>query len=118
VVGGGNSAIEAAVALCGLHRDGDRITFTRNREVVLAVRSDFKMDLKFDNKMSVYDCIDAGRIVVFFETEVQEIKENEVILRDTTSKREIARLSNDYIFSFIGGVKPMKFLERLGIEIV
>ena len=62
VVGAGNSSIEAAVDLAGLKRDGDRITFTRNNDVTLVVRSDFKGDLKLGNKMNVYDCIDAGKI--------------------------------------------------------
>ncbi|MCI0486477.1 MAG: NAD(P)-binding domain-containing protein [Blastocatellia bacterium] len=117
VVGGGNSAIEAAVALCGLSREGDRITFTRNAEVALAIRSDFKIDLKFGNKMNVYDCIDAGRLKVFYRTEIQEIKETEVVLRDVTTKKEVARIPADYIFAFIGAEKPTRFLQGLGVEI-
>jgi thioredoxin reductase (NADPH) len=75
VVGAGNSAVEAAVELAGFRREGERIMFTRDNEVTLVVRSDFKGDLKLANKMNVYDCSDAGRIKVFFRTAIKEIRE-------------------------------------------
>ncbi|HJZ67980.1 MAG TPA: NAD(P)-binding domain-containing protein, partial [Blastocatellia bacterium] len=117
VVGAGNSAIEAAVDLTGFKREGDSLTFNRTNEVTLVIRSDFKGDLKLGNKMNVYDCIDAGKIRVFFRTEIKEIKETEVVLMDVRTKEEKARLANDYVFALIGGEKPTKFLEGLGIRI-
>ena len=117
VVGAGNSAIESAVDLTGFKRDGDSFTFTRTNEVTLVIRSDFKGDLKLGNKMNVYDCIDAGKIKVFFRTEIKEIKQNEVTLMDVRTKEEKTRLANDYVFALIGGEKPTKFLEGLGIKI-
>jgi len=117
IVGAGNSAIESAVDLCGFKREGDQMRFTRDNDVTLVVRSDFKGDLKLGNKMNVYDCIDAGRIKVFFRTEIKEIKEDEVVLMDVRSKEEKARIPNDYVFALIGGEKPTKFLEALGIKI-
>jgi len=117
VVGAGNSAIETAVDLSGFKREGDSITFTRTNEVTLVVRSDFKGDLKLGNKMNVYDCIDAGRIKVLFRTGIKKITENEVVLEDVRSKEEKARVANDYVFALIGGEKPTKFLEGLGIKI-
>ena len=92
--------------------------FTRDNDVTLVVRSDFKGDLKLGNKMNVYDCIDAGKIKVFFRTQIMEITENEVVLADVrTPKEEKARIPNDYVFALIGGEKPTKFLEGLGIKI-
>jgi thioredoxin reductase/ferredoxin-like protein FixX len=117
IVGAGNSSIESAVALTGFNRAGDKITFTRNNEVALVVRSDFKGDLKLGNKMDVYDCMDAGKIKVFFRAEIKEITEREVVLIDTRTKEEKARLANDYVFALIGGEKPTKFLEGIGIKI-
>lgn len=117
IVGAGNSSIEAAVDLTGLKREGEKITFTRNNEVTLVVRSDFKGDLKLGNKMNVYDCIDAGKIKVFFRTEIKEITPNEVVLMDVRSKEEKARLQNDFVFALIGGEKPTKFLESVGIKV-
>ncbi len=117
IVGAGNSSIEAAVDLAGLKREGERITFTRNNDVTLVVRSDFKGDLKLGNKMNVYDCIDAGKIKVFFRTEIKEITPTEVVLMDVRSKEEKARLANDFVFALIGGEKPTKFLEAIGIKV-
>jgi len=117
IVGAGNSSIEAAVDLAGLKRDGEKITFTRNNDVTLVVRSDFKGDLKLGNKMNVYDCIDAGKIKVFFRTEIKEITPTEVVLMDVRSKEEKARLANDFVFALIGGEKPTKFLEGIGIKV-
>ncbi len=117
VVGAGNSSIEAAVDLAGFKRDGDKITFTRNNDVTLVVRSDFKGDLKLGNKMNIYDCMDAGKVKVLFRTEIKEITEKEVVLMDVRSKEEKARVANDYVFALIGGEKPTKFLEGIGIKI-
>lgn len=117
VVGAGNSAVEAAVDLCGLARSEGRITFTRSNEVALVIRSDFSADLKLGNKMNVYDCIDAGRIKVFFRTEIREITEREVVLMEISSKKETARIQNDFVFALIGGERPTRFLEGLGIKI-
>jgi predicted CXXCH cytochrome family protein len=117
VVGAGNSAVEAAIALTGFTREGDLITFTRGNEVTLVVRSDFKGDLKLGNKIDIYDCIEAGRIKVFFRTAVKEIREKEVALMDARTNAETTRLPNDYIFALIGGEKPTKFLESLGVKV-
>ncbi len=117
VVGAGNSAIEAAVGLTGYKREGDRIRFTRDNDVTLVIRSDFKADLKLGNKMNVYDCIDAGKIQVYFKAEIKEIRSGEVVLMDVKTKQELGVVANDYVFAMIGGEKPTKFLESLGIRI-
>ena len=119
VVGGGNSAIEAAVDLVA-HRDGDRIEFRPPEEindVTLVVRSDFKNDLKFGNKLQVYQCIDDGRIKVYFGAAIKEVRDGEVVLMDARTKEEKMTVPNDYIFALIGGDRPTKFLKSIGIEI-
>jgi len=117
IVGAGNSAIEAAVDLAGFKRDGDKITFMRDNDVTLLVRSDLKGDLKLGNKMNLYDCIDAGKIKMLVRRAIKEIKADEVILMDARSSEEKEKLANDYIFALIGGEKPTKFLEGMGIKI-
>ncbi len=119
IVGAGNSAIEAAVDLV-CYRDGDRITFrpeAEMNEVTLVIRSDLKNDLKFGNKRQLYTCIDEGKIKVFFGTGIKEISDTEVVLMSARSKEERARIPNDYIFAMIGGDRPTKFLEAIGIKI-
>jgi len=119
VVGAGNSAIEAAVDLVAT-RQGDRITFRPDSEindVTLVIRSDMKNDLKFGNKLQVYDCIDEGRIKVFFGTSIKEIRDDEVVLQNARTEEVKATVPNDFIFAMIGGDRPTKFLESIGIKI-
>jgi thioredoxin reductase/NAD-dependent dihydropyrimidine dehydrogenase PreA subunit len=119
VVGAGNSAIEAAVDLVA-RRDGTQITFRPDEEineVTLIIGSDLKNDLKFGNKQQVYDCIDEGKIKVYFGTSLKEIRDDEVVLRNSRTHEEKVTIKNDYIFAMIGGDRPTKFLESIGIKI-
>ncbi|HYN85685.1 MAG TPA: NAD(P)-binding domain-containing protein [Pyrinomonadaceae bacterium] len=119
VVGAGNSAVEAAVDLVA-RRDGERITFRPEGEandVTLVIRSDFKNDLKFANKVQVYECIDEGRMRVFYGATVKEIREGEVVIMHARTSEVLATLQNDYVFAMIGGERPTGFLESIGIKI-
>lgn len=123
IVGAGNSAIEAAVDLAAYRTpDGAKIVGWRDNTVTLVVRSDFKGDLKLGNKMLVYDCIDAGKIKAYFGMTIKELVPGELILmsareRDAKTAKEAARFKNDYVFALIGGEKPTKFLEGIGVQI-
>lgn len=119
VVGAGNSAIEAAVDLVA-RRDGDRITFRpadEINEVTLVIRSDLKTDLKFGNKLQVYQCIDEGKIKAYFGAAIKEIRDGEVVLMNARTSEVKETVQNDYIFAMIGGDRPTKFLETIGIKI-
>jgi len=123
VVGAGNAAVEAAVDLAA-HRsaDGTKIIGWRDNSVTLVIRSGFKGDVTLGNKMMVYECIDEGKIKAYLGTTVKEITETEVVLmsgheRDPQTAKEKARFKNDYVFALIGGDKPTKFLEGIGIKI-
>jgi thioredoxin reductase (NADPH) len=119
VVGAGNSAIEAAVDLVA-RRSGDQITYRGDdeiNEVTLVIRSDIKNDLKFTNKLQVFQCIDDGKIKVMFGTAIKEIRDDEVVLMNARSKEDKGTIKNDFIFALIGGERPSKFLESIGITI-
>jgi thioredoxin reductase len=119
IVGAGNSAIEAAVDLVA-RRHGDQITFRGDDEinkVTLVIRSDMKNDLKFGNKLQVYQCIDEGKIKAYFGTAIKEIRDAEVVLMNARTKEEKITLANDFIFAMIGGDRPTRFLESIGIKI-
>ncbi len=117
VVGAGNSAIEVAVGLTGFRREGEAFSFSGDNQVILIVRSDFKGDLNLRNKMDVYDCMDAGRIKAFFGCTIKEITDTEAVIASARSKEEKARVPADFVFALIGGEKPTKFLESIGIRI-
>jgi thioredoxin reductase len=123
IVGAGNSAIEAAIDLAAYRsEDGTQIVGWRDNTVSLVVRSNFKSDLKLGNKMMIYECMDEGHVKAFFGQTVKEVAPNELALmsareRDPKTAKETARIPNDYVFALIGGEKPTKFLETLGIKI-
>ena len=119
VVGGGNSALEAVVDLVA-RRIGDRIEFRapdETNDVTLVVRSGFTNDIKFPNKQKLYHCIDEGKVKVFWDTSVKEVRDGEVVLMDRDTQQEKATVANDYILALIGGDRPTKFLESIGIII-
>jgi thioredoxin reductase len=123
VVGAGNSAIEAAVDLaCYRSEDGTQIIGWRDNVVTLVIRSDFKGDLKLGNKMLCYECMDEGKITTHFRKTIKEITPNEVMLmsareRDPKTAKVTDTIPNHYIFALIGGDKPTKFLESMGVQI-
>jgi len=119
VVGGGNSAAEAAVDLVA-RRHHDQITFRppdEINEVTLVVRNGFTNDIKFGNKLKLYECIDEGKIKVYWDTGVKEIREGEVVLMDRDTQEVKATVANDYIFALIGADRPITFLKSIGITI-
>jgi thioredoxin reductase len=123
VVGAGNSAIEATIDLAAYRsEDGTEIVGWRDNMVSLVVRSNFKSDLKLGNKMMIYECMDEGHVKAYFGQTVKEVTADEVALmsareRDPKTAKETARIRNDYVFALIGGEKPTKFLEALGVKI-
>src|SRR5215468_8786832 len=123
VVGAGNSAIETAIDLAAYRsEDGKSIVNWRDNAVSLVIRGNFKSDLKLGNKMLIHECIDKGRVKAYFGQTVKEIIPGGVELmsardRDPKTARATARIRNDYVFALIGGEKPTKFLESIGIKI-
>lgn len=119
IVGGGNASVEAAVDLVA-RRNGDQIEFRppeEINEVTLLLRTDFKNDVKFGNKQQIYHCIDEGKVKVYFGTVIKEIHEGEVVLMDTWTTEETAKIANDCVLALIGGAPPTRFLESIGITI-
>ncbi len=119
VVGGGNVAVEAAVDLVAL-RDGSAITPRRpegmNR-VTMLVRDFLAPTVKFGNKFQLYNCSDDGIIDLRFGVGIKEMREHEVVLENVRTKEIVGTIPNDYIFALIGGERPNRFLESIGITI-
>lgn len=103
VVGGGDSAVESAMLLMD------------NNEVTLSYRKDQFARIKPKNKEKIQEAIDTKKISIIFNSNLKEIRENEVIIIDE-SKQELA-LSNDLVYIFAGGELPTKFLQNAGIQI-
>ena len=103
VVGGGDSAAEAAL---GLARQ-------TSNEIVLSYRKPKLVRLKRKNQDAITHLIEQGRIRAFFSSNVSEIKESSVHLR-LAGESEV-ELENDYVFVFAGGVPPFGLLRGAGV---
>jgi len=102
VVGGGDSAVEAAMGLA--HQRGNKVT--------LSYRGGEFSRIKDRNAKRIKDCIGSRKIEVLFNSQAVEIKEKSVLLQVGGSLREIA---NDYMWVFAGGEPPNEFLRKAGI---
>lgn len=105
VVGGGNSALEAAWALaCQGH----------NNQVTLVHRGQALDRARPENRERLEEQCRAGRAQIHYETVVREIREQEVVL-DCQGQERV--LPNDQVFIFAGGELPTEFLHKLGVSI-
>lgn len=103
VVGGGDSAVEAAV---GLARQ-------QNNRVTLSYRRSGFPRIKKKNQYRIMELINKGRIDTIFESNLKQVTPNEVLISTPTEER---RLVNDYVFIFAGGIPPFDFLKEMGIK--
>ncbi|MEO8650415.1 MAG: NAD(P)-binding domain-containing protein [Acidobacteriota bacterium] len=119
IVGGGNSAVEAAVDLAA-KRVGTSIEprpENERNQVTLLVRDYFAPTVKFGNKLQMYHCFDAGLLDLKIGVAIKEMRENELVLFDPKTGQILDTIPNDYVFALIGGERPDRFLKSIGIEI-
>lgn len=102
IVGGGNSAVEAALMLCGQNR------------VTLSYRRDEFFRLKEENQRRIGEAMQNGELKVIFNSNVTEIRENEAGLEVDGETRT---LTNDYVLILIGTLPPVDFLLDMGLEL-
>jgi putative YpdA family bacillithiol system oxidoreductase len=105
IVGGGDSAIEAAVALA--RQKGNTVTISYRR-------SDF-VRLKEKNEKQLKDLMHSKKVKVIFNSQVQEIKSDSVVLKEDPDL--VHTLSNDFVFVFAGGELPIELLKRAGVRL-
>jgi putative YpdA family bacillithiol system oxidoreductase len=103
VVGGGDSAVEAAVGLA----------VQKSNNVTLSYRKPEFTRIKARNEEHVRYYQKKGIIRVVMSSTVAEIREREVILR---TPEGMEQLRNDVVFVFAGGELPFEFLKNVGIE--
>lgn len=105
IAGGGDSAIEAALALS---RSG------KNRVALVHRGTDFRR-ARDRNQQFLKEAEAAGKLRVLLETTIAEIQPESVIIN---SKGQAYEVPNDFVFILIGGESPEEFLRKTGIEIV
>jgi thioredoxin reductase len=104
VVGGGDSAVEAAMALA--FQEGNRVT--------VSYRKDRFSRIKERNAQRIQQCIEDGKIKVVFNSNPAEIREHSVVLEVDGVVTEI---ENDYVWIFAGGTPPSAFLQTAGVAL-
>lgn len=103
VVGGGDSAIEAAMGLA----------LQRGNTVTLSYRKPSFTRIKDRNAKRIDEFIRSGKVNAIFNSAPAEIKETSVVLDIEGQSREIP---NDFVWIFAGGMPANDFLKKIGIR--
>lgn len=103
VVGGGDSALEAAMALA-----------EAGSEVTLSYRKGDFSRAKKKNRTKIQAKIDSGAVVFEAKSNLSSITEEAVELKTPEGPKT---LDNDYVLIFAGGVLPTAFLKEAGVQV-
>lgn len=104
VVGGGDSALEAATSIAA--EPGTTVT--------LSYRSGAFSRAKPKNREKVEKMAAEGRLNVLFNSNVKEIRADSV---DIAVNEQVGVLPNDNIIVSAGGILPTVFLQKIGINV-
>ena len=104
VIGGGDSAVEAAMGLA--HQKDNTVT--------LSYRQARFGRIKDRNAKRIEECMRGGKVNVIFNSNAVEITPEAVLLEVSGEHR---RLPNDFVWIFAGGVPPKDFLQKIGIKV-
>src|ERR1700741_3877269 len=102
IVGGGDSAVEAAMGLA--HQVGNTVT--------LSYRQGSFSRIKDRNAQRIEECIRKNKLKVLFNSSPVEFVQDSVIL-DVNGVRQT--LPNDFVWIFAGGEPPTAFLKKVGV---
>ena len=102
IVGGGDSAVEAAMGLA--HQKGNKVTLSYRR-------NEFSR-LKVRNARRMEEHIASGKIEVLFNSVPTEFRVGSVLIEVGGTIRD---LPNDFVWIFAGGTSPNEFLKAAGV---
>ncbi len=104
VVGGGDSAVEAAMGLS--NQVGNK--------VILSYRKSAFARIKDRNEKRMQEHMQKGKVTVIFNSMPVEFTPTSVML-DVNG--EVQEIPNDFVWIFAGGEPPTAFLKKIGIRI-
>lgn len=104
VVGGGDSALEAAIALAK----------EANTQITLSYRSSAFSRVKEKNRQQLKQLQEAGKLDLMLQSEVQSIDRDHVLLKN--AEGQTISLPNDAVIVCAGGVLPTSLLQTMGIR--
>lgn len=102
VVGGGDSAVEAAVGLA--RQPGNTVTVSYRKSSFFRVKK--------KNEDAINALISSRTLTALFDSQVLEVRPASVVLQTKMGPIEIP---NDFVIVQIGGVPPFEMLKQMGI---
>jgi thioredoxin reductase/NAD-dependent dihydropyrimidine dehydrogenase PreA subunit len=102
VVGGGDSAIEAALSLSGQNK------------VILSYRSEAFNRIKPMNREKINEAADRGVLKVIYKSNLLAVEKEQVTMAVNDEK---ICVRNDLVYIFAGGELPTEFLQKAGVQI-
>jgi thioredoxin reductase (NADPH) len=102
VVGGGDSAIEAAMGLA--HQVGNQVTLSYRKEAFSRIKE--------RNAQRIQECLRKGKLKVVFNSIPVEFKQDAVVLE---VQGKLQQIPNDFVWIFAGGEPPTAFLKKIGV---
>ncbi|MCA8960416.1 MAG: NAD(P)-binding domain-containing protein [Planctomycetes bacterium] len=107
VVGGGDSAIEAAVGLA--EQPGNRVTLSYRRAQFTRIKS--------RNERRLHEVTGTAQLELLLNSEVTRIDDSEVELAvEGSPDSQCTRRPVDDVFVFAGGIPPFQLLESAGVS--
>jgi thioredoxin reductase len=102
VVGGGDTAVEAAIGLGRQH--GVKLTISYRQSKFAKVKK--------KNEERINELISEKKVRPIFNSNVLEIREKTVVLK---AGEDTIEIPNDYVFILAGGEPPFKMLSEMGV---
>lgn len=105
IVGGGDSALEAAVSIA--EEEGTSVT--------ISYRSEAFSRAKEKNRQKIESAEKSGQLKVMLKTTVKQIDAEQVVINTDTDE---VCIKNDVVIVCAGGILPTEFLKSSGINVV
>jgi putative YpdA family bacillithiol system oxidoreductase len=102
VVGGGDSAVEAALGLA----------YQKGNQVTLSYRQAEFSRIKERNAKKLQEAMKGKKLRVLFESQPTEVRETSVLI---SVGGAVTELPNDWMWVFAGGEPPNAFLRKVGV---
>jgi thioredoxin reductase (NADPH) len=103
IVGGGDSAVEAAMGLA--NQKGNKVTLSYRKEAFSRIKERNTERIEKNRK--------SGKVNVLFNSMPVEFKPESVVIEVNGVNQEIP---NDFVWIFAGGTPPNDFLKKIGVQ--
>jgi thioredoxin reductase (NADPH) len=104
IVGGGDSAVEAAMGLA--NQKGNKVTLSYRKEAFARIKE--------RNAGRIQECMRSGKVTVLFNSMPTEFRSDSAVLEINGQSHVIP---NDFVWIFAGGEPPRAFLEKIGVQL-